>query len=56
MKAFFFDDMYFRTSCKEFSLNNLSNRYVHLTNDAVQKKCEDYGKFEGGNKLSVQDF
>ena len=29
---------------------------VHLTNDAVQKKAEDYGKFECGNKLSYADF
>jgi len=25
---------------------------IHLTNDAVQKKSEDYGKFESGNKVS----
>ena len=24
---------------------------VHLTNDAIQKRSEDYGKFEGGNKV-----
>jgi hypothetical protein len=24
---------------------------VHLTNDAVQKKSDDYGKFESGNKV-----
>jgi len=24
---------------------------VHLTNDAIQKKSEEYGKFEGGNKV-----
>ena len=29
---------------------------IHLTNDAVQKKGEDYGKFEAGNKLSYADF
>ena len=29
---------------------------IHLTNDAVQKKLEDYGKFESGNKLSYQEF
>jgi D-alanine-D-alanine ligase-like ATP-grasp enzyme len=23
-----------------------------LTNDAVQKKLDDYGRFESGNKLS----
>jgi tubulin--tyrosine ligase len=56
MKGYFFDDMYFRTSCKEFSLVYLANRFIHLTNDAVQKKSEDYGKFENGNKFSVNDF
>lgn len=34
-KGFFYEDGYIRTSCKEFSLDNLANRYVHLTNDAV---------------------
>lgn len=27
-----------------------------MTNDAVQKYHEDYGKFEPGNKLSYADF
>ena len=29
---------------------------VHLTNDAIQKYSEDYGKYEAGNKLSYDDF
>lgn len=29
---------------------------IHLTNDAVQNKCEDYGKYEPGNKLSYVDL
>ena len=29
---------------------------IHLTNDAVQKKSEDYGKFENANKISFTDF
>ena len=29
---------------------------MHLTNDAVQKKSEDYGKYENGNKVSFADF
>jgi len=27
-----------------------------LTNDAVQKKGEEYGKFENYNKISYADF
>ena len=29
---------------------------VHLTNDAVQKKADTYGKHEKGNKVSYVDF
>ena len=29
---------------------------VHLNNDAVQKKGDEYGKFEQGNKLSLEEF
>jgi tubulin polyglutamylase TTLL1 len=29
---------------------------IHLTNDAIQKKSEEYGKFEGGNKVSYKEF
>jgi len=56
LKGYFYEEGYLRTSCKEFSLANLGNRMIHLTNDAVQKKAEDYGRFEPGNKLSYLDF
>lgn len=55
-KVWIYEEGYLRTSCREYSINNLSNRMVHLTNDAVQKRCEDYGKFEPGNKLSYNEF
>ena len=29
---------------------------VHLTNDAVQKKGDGYGKYEKGNKVSFDEF
>jgi tubulin---tyrosine ligase len=51
-KGYFYEDGYIRTSSTEFNLEDLSNRFIHLTNDAVQKNCEDYGKFENGNKVS----
>lgn len=49
-------DVYFRTSSKLFDLHNLNNRFIHLTNDAIQMSSEDYGKFENANKLSINDF
>ncbi|CAD8162780.1 unnamed protein product [Paramecium octaurelia] len=55
-KGYWYQDGYIRTSSKEFNLNNLSNKMIHLTNDAVQKYSEDYGKFEKGNKISFEEF
>jgi tubulin polyglutamylase TTLL1/tubulin monoglycylase TTLL3/8 len=55
-KCYYYQEGYLRTSCREFSLANLANRFVHLTNDAVQKHAEEYGKFEAGNKLSYAEF
>jgi len=50
-KGFVYDDGYLRTSGREFDLKNF-NKIIHLTNDAVQKRSEDYGRFEFGNKVS----
>ena len=30
--------------------------YAHLTNDAIQKKCALYGKYEQSNKLSFSEL
>jgi len=56
LKGFMYRDCYFRTSSKQFDLSNLNSRLIHLTNDAIQINSEDYGKFESGNKLSINDF
>lgn len=50
-KGYWYQDGYIRTSSAEFSLDDVKNRLVHLTNDAVQKKGDDYGKHESGNKV-----
>ena len=56
LQGYFYPEGYLRTSCKEFSLKDIGNRYIHLTNDAVQKYAEEYGKFEAGNKMSYTDL
>lgn len=56
LQAYWYQDGYLRTSCKEYSMKNVTNRLVHLTNDAIQKRCDDYGKFESGNKLSYAEW
>ena len=55
LKGYFYRDCYLRTSSKPFDVTNF-DRYIHLTNDAVQKFSQDYGKYENGNKLSLTDF
>lgn len=35
MRGYFYDEGYLRTSSKEYNLNQLANKYVHLTNDAI---------------------
>jgi hypothetical protein len=55
-QGYYYIDGYLRTSSKEFCLKNLKDRYIHLTNDAVQKKSESYGRHEPGNKMSYPEF
>lgn len=37
-------------------MHNLDDKFIHLTNDAIQKMGEDFGKFENCNKMSYGDF
>lgn len=55
IKGYWYEEGYIRTTSYEFNLNQL-NSQIHLTNDAVQKYCKDYGKYEKGNKLSYREF
>jgi len=34
-KAYWYQEGYIRTSCKEFNLKNIKDKFIHLTNDAV---------------------
>jgi tubulin--tyrosine ligase len=35
LKGYFYEDGYIRTSCKEFNHDDISDKFVHLTNDAI---------------------
>ncbi|CAD8134459.1 unnamed protein product [Paramecium octaurelia] len=56
IRAYWYEEGYLRTSSEEFDIKDVSNQYVHLTNDAIQKYSEAYGKYENGNKLSFAEF
>ncbi|CDW80379.1 ttl domain containing protein [Stylonychia lemnae] len=48
----------FKTSCENYNLSNdnLDKIYVHLTNNAIQKYSDNYGKFEDGNQISLLEL
>jgi len=56
IKGFWYKEGYIRTSGYEYNLDDCGNSYVHLTNDAIQQHCDNYGKFEDKNKLSYEAF
>lgn len=56
LQAYFYNEGYLRTASKEYNKKNLANKFIHLTNDAIQKRGEDYGKYENGNKLTYSEF
>lgn len=53
LRGYFYQEGYVRTTSYKYKLDDNSS-CIHLTNDAVQKYCKEYGKYEKGNKLSYQ--
>ena len=42
-------------SSEKYDLNN-TNKFIHITNHSVQKKCNKFEKYEFGNEMSYNDF
>lgn len=45
LRAYWYQDGYIRTSGYLWKLESISDSYVHLTNDAIQKYADNYGKY-----------
>eukprot|EP00741_Cyanophora_paradoxa_P002202 tig00000555_g2134.t1 len=56
MDLYVYKEGYIRTSSAAYNTENTVDKYIHLTNNAVQKKGAEYGAFEEGNQLSFDDF
>lgn len=56
IQCYYYEEGYLRTSSKKYNTADTSDLFIHLTNDAIQKKSENYGKFEHGNKLTYKDL
>ena len=54
--AWIYRDSYVRTCTTLYTLEDLTDVSAHLTNDAVQKRLDGYGKHEDCNKLSFAEF
>ena len=55
IQGYMYQEGYLRTASYKYNTKN-ENSLVHLTNDALQKKCKEYGKYEKGNKISYEEF
>ena len=58
MNLHYFQEGYIRLSSEPFNLdeNQIEDKYVHLTNNAIQKDGKNYGKHESGNIISLQQL
>lgn len=56
MKGYWYQEGYVRTSSSYFNLSELDDPMIHLTNDAVQKDGDSYGRFEAGNKVTYNEL
>lgn len=56
LKVYFFKEGYVRTSSAMYSMKEetFDDVSIHLTNNAIQKYGENYGKYEEGNQLSFK--
>eukprot|EP00903_Cladosiphon_okamuranus_P009025 g8631.t1 len=58
LRAWCHQDAYVRTSSVRYSNDpsKVKNKFVHLTNNAVQRRSPSYGQDEPGNKLTLADL
>jgi tubulin--tyrosine ligase len=45
-----------RSSSVPFSMDDLKNKFIHLTNHSIQEEHPDFGKHEEGNEMFFRDF
>jgi hypothetical protein len=57
-KLYWFREGYLRMTALKFTLDSrsISDPEMHLTNNAVQSKMKNYGKYEDGNILSFDSL
>lgn len=58
IECYIFKEGYLRTSSMIYKIDNINidNKYMHLTNNAIQRYSDNYGSFEEGNQISFKNF
>jgi tubulin monoglycylase TTLL3/8 len=56
-KIWFYEECYIRFCTESYSLENIYNRYIHLTNNSIQKHSSKFNQTEiPGNMWSMAEF
>jgi tubulin polyglutamylase TTLL1 len=56
LRGYWYQEGYVRTSSYLWDLEDIADNDIHLTNDAIQKHCPNYGEYEAGNKLTYSEL
>jgi hypothetical protein len=54
--VFQYDKAYIRLSSNEYDQSDLTDKFIHLTNICLQKYNENFGKYEEGNCLDLDEL
>jgi hypothetical protein len=54
-EVYFFKEGYLRFSSHPYSTGNHNNPFIHLTNNSVQKHCNEYDE-QSGNQISLSEM
>ena len=55
LNVYFCREGHLKGSSESYNLNN-TNKFIHITNHSLQKKCNKFEMYELGNEMSYQDF
>ena len=56
IRGYWYQEGYVRTSSYTWNISDITDTEIHLTNDSVQKNCDNYGKYEPANKISFNQL
>ena len=55
LNIYFFKEGHLKASSELYNINE-DNRFIHITNYSLQKKCDKFETYEEGNEISYNDF